>query len=175
MVTDDLTTTELEILLAEWFTLPCINCAGMGGWGEYLPGGDSQGNDPTSPETCPDCGGTGVRHPLQKPCPGKEDGNYAWYTTGRCSICGTTDSVEHGWVWNDAVDALTEAIRAKGWSYQINGYADEEETGDIVVIYTFDSNETLGRVGHQEGLRGHRAMLVAGLRTPEMQGGTNGP
>ncbi len=85
----------------------------------------------------------------------------SWMCLGvRCTCAGL------GYVYNDAEDALTEAIRAKGWNVRIHIRADD---GDWVQIFSPITLEVLSRVYVQEGLRGRHAIEVALKRAEESQ------
>jgi len=118
---------------------------------------------------CPDCGGSGVRYPLRKICPGEthnpchEEIKCLWsYEYRELPTC--TD----GYVYNDAPDALTEAVRAKGWDYKIVSFKD----GDYAMIRGCMVNGTRDRgvVIPDEELRGYDALKLAVCRAIEATG-----
>lgn len=88
---------------------------------------------------CPDCGGSGVRHPLRKDC---------W-----------TDCAEHpNGIFNPDPNTLFDAIRAKGWGIVIGDFP--SNAGAWVQIYG-DELEQMTWVELDEGIRGLHAVKLA--------------
>ena len=139
--------------VAERLTLECGSCVQPS-----TPG-------PTS-VVCPDCT-NGVRKPLQQACPGEPD-----YDGGRC-VCNmglTSDAFPkrrrrcyecegRGWLPNDDYDTLLEAIRAKGWGYNITSFP----PGDRVWIGMLALSAV---IEPDDGLRGTEAIWAALERVP---------
>ena len=71
------------------------------------------------------------------------------------------------YVYNDAPDALTEAVRAKGWDYKIVSFKD----GDYAMIRGCMVNGTRDRgvVIPDEELRGYEALKLAVCRMMEAE------
>ncbi len=84
-------------------------------------------------------------------------------TNGRLNRCECARA-NHGlgYVFNDAEDALTEAIRAKGWERK--EHSQPEDAGDEIDILD-TKGIFLGRVRYYEGLRGQAALELALSRT----------
>lgn len=121
-----------------------------------------------------DCQGSGRKWLLRKNCPIQVGGHYHrnWVcedcnesverydqANHNCSIRG--DCVECGgttYVYNDAEDALTEAIRALGLILDV--FADPSDEGDWVIIYQSPIDDNPATVKPSEGLRGRAAVEV---------------
>lgn len=80
---------------------------------------------------------------------------------------GKTPQCTDGWLFNDAEDALTEAIRAKGWILDV--FADPSDEGDWVIIYRSPIDDNPATVKPSEGLRGRAAVEQALLRAVEQE------
>lgn len=93
-------------------------------------------------------------YPLRKQCPNlrKFPGFH-----DECTDCAD------GWLYNDSPGVLTDAIREKGWSYDI---VSSDPTGDRVLILTGD-RPSIGRCMPDDGLRFPAALELAALRAVE--------
>lgn len=122
---------------------------------------------------CTDCQGSGVLYPLRRECPSethnpctKEFG----YTVSGMSYYEQIDipTCASGYVFNDNPDALTEAIRAKGWGVKLQGWLG----GDDIVIYPDIENclkPSIARVLLTEHICGRSAMELALMRAMEAE------
>lgn len=63
-----------------------------------------------------------------------------------------------GYVYDDSPNALTEAVRAKGWQYKHEGY--HADVGDSVLIMNSIAHD-IARVNMKDNLRGTEALEVA--------------
>ena len=105
---------------------------------------------------CPGCQGSGLRYPLRQKC---YCNPHILFEDNECP----------GFIFNADPDALTEFVRAKGWSGEhVFGWG---EYGDCVAIYTLDGEE-LGSVDRDDSLRGQAALQLAVYRA--MEGETDG-
>lgn len=155
MIDVQTTVLELETLLAERFTLPCPGCHAP----NYL--GDSEDGWASG---CPDCGGSGVQHPLRVACPGT---HYPPYLNDihhhEDCLCGGPG----GHVFNPDPDALTVAIRAKGWEREEKSR--HFSNGDAILLYGWEGNtyHRLAIVVEEDGLRDRHALLLVTARAVE--------
>lgn len=148
---------ELEALVAERLTLRCTHDALLA-WD--IPGASRD---------CPDCGGSEERHPLRQPViaycnPLRFDLGYE-----SCTKESEGDCQGHvtGYVFNLDPDALTDAIRAMGWSrWEFSLPAAE---GDAVSIYGYVDGEwqEVAKTSIEEEIRGRHALLLATARAVE--------
>lgn len=129
--------------------------------------------------TSPDCSceGSGIRYPLRLPCPDGEcqrnKGKVLWTFEGQ-----DTQFIDHAecggstFLFNPDPDALTDAIRAKGWKLEF--IAEPECEGDHVVIRGWNGEEfsVIGVADYDEdGLRGQAAIQEAVARAVRNEDG----
>jgi len=147
-------------------------------------------------EECPVCHGSGRRYLLRRECDkcrgyGTVDLDYgqASFYIG-CSSCGGHQSPQVpnrndvsdqdkglGYVYDDSPNALTEAIRAKGWTHQI--HSRPFWRGDSIGIFKWEGDlehvrgelVELGRVEPVEGFRDTEALEIALYRACRAEAG----
>ncbi len=117
-------------------------------------------------EDCPDCGGTGKRRPLRKPCDG-------WNSLESivCLGCRKTPGIwtchGEGHIYDSTLGVLEQAIRDKGWVVRYETFTH----GDFVVVYghRVELWEVFGQSDIGEAA-GPEAVQLALLRAVEAEG-----
>lgn len=93
---------------------------------------------------------------------------------GICDWCIRGHFKEPGYVYDDSPNALTEAIRAKGWSYRV--YGTSAYGGDEVTIIDYPSGGfVIGKAIHKrDHLYGSDAIELALYRACRAEAGEDG-
>ena len=106
------------IFLAGWMTVPCP-CVASGGLVCSICAPRSDANVVLHGVACLNCQGTGKVHPLQEKC--KCEGKFIGHPILACGWPDEWDSgcKNRGYLPRINFNALTEAIRAKGWQAEI--------------------------------------------------------
>ncbi len=115
---------------------------------------------------CPDCKGSGHKHPLRRECPGTVDNPvFPAYHDGKgreaCGCQGHKFLPVHDW------DTIEAAIWARGWSLYLHAYPNRN--GDWVCVFGPDLRED-GITLAKDGLRGTAALQVAAARATGWEG-----
>jgi len=161
-----------------------VPCTGFKAWNDS-PAPCRANNDFFTAEKkllCP-CKGSARLYPLRRDCPCfyyLKQGEIDWI---RCLPCGSCNRMHNDaqdedigdcihcdgldYVFNDAPDALTEAINAKGWQYEVtNHYIANGIIGDEIRIYG-DQGYLIGQTMVKDMLTGCAALEVALWQTME--------